>query len=176
MGSDLFAKPGDCMFLLQNNAIIWRAYCLGRSQAFMSYQLNSSKAVYAVCLCGGDFNYFWTLLRHVRRFLYHYLRFYFRKPEFEWIWTVFKVRLILNLPVILFPTRMWHNILYTYKLHKFYMLEERNHFLDFLFCMFFFLLTNIRLDALAGTCLRILLCSETKYCREYLCTKELEVF
>ena len=40
----------------------------------------------------------------------------------------------------------------------------------------FFSLTNIRSNPLVGTCLRIHLCSEMNYCREYLCTAELEVF
>ena len=56
------------------------------------------------------------------------------------------------------------------------MLEERNHFLGFFPCISPFSLTNIRLDAFAGTCLRIYLCSEMNYRREYFCTEEFEAF
>ena len=56
------------------------------------------------------------------------------------------------------------------------MLEERNHFLGFFLCISPFSVTNIRLDALARTCLRIYLCSEMNYCREYFCAEEFEAF
>ena len=143
---------------------------------FMKYQLNSDKTVHAVCFYGGEFKYFLTLLRYVRRFLYNYLRFYFCKFEFEWTWTAFQGWLILNLtcnPVI------WESAIKFY-LHIYFtqIRVKRKKSFSWLSSLYFpfFLLTNIRLDALVGTSLRIHLCSKLNYFREYLCTTELEVF
>ena len=57
------------------------------------------------------------------------------------------------------------------------MLKEKKIIFLVLFSVFSFLLAKIyTVRCLGRTCLRIYLCSEMNYCREYLCTAELEVF
>ena len=50
---------------------------------YVLYQLNSDKTAHPVSLCGGDFKYFLTLLRHVRCFLCITLDFISSKLNFN---------------------------------------------------------------------------------------------
>ena len=135
-----------------------------------SYEDNEIGRFSSLHLC--TFKYFWSLLCRIRR-LNHYLRFYFRKPKIEWTWTNSYAGLV-NLKSTCNPVS-YGNV--TSVLHKLYMLRERNHFLGFFSVVFSpFFLTNIQLDDLLGTCLRIYLWGVMTYFREYLCTEELEAF